>query len=51
LLGVSRPAVTQYKEILPPKRIARLRELHPEWFTDEPPTTEIDLQPAEILPA
>ena len=51
LLGVSRPAVTQYKEVLPPKRIARLREVHPEWFTDAPPSTEIDLQPAEILPA
>ena len=50
LLGVSRPAVTQYKEILPPKRIKRLRELHPEWFTDAPPTEEINLQPAELHP-
>ena len=50
LLGVSRPAVTQYKEVLPPKRIARLRELHPEWFIDAPPTEEINLQPAELHP-
>lgn len=52
LLGVSRPAVTQYKEVLPPKRIKRLRELHPEWFADEPDATtdEINLQPAVVLP-
>jgi hypothetical protein len=50
LLGVSRPAVTQYKEVLPPKRIQRLREVHPEWFTDTPPTTEIHLEPADLQP-
>ena len=32
LLGVSRAAVTQYRERLPKKRIAKLRELKPEWF-------------------
>jgi hypothetical protein len=50
LLGVSRPAVTQYKEVLPPKRIARLREVHPEWFVDTPPPTEIHLEPADLQP-
>lgn len=50
LLGVSRPAVTQYKEVLPPKRIARLREVHPEWFLDTPPSTEIHLEPADLQP-
>jgi DNA-binding transcriptional regulator YdaS (Cro superfamily) len=48
LLGVSRPAVTQYKEVLPPKRIARLREVHPEWFVDTAPLTEIHLEPADL---
>jgi len=50
LLGVSRPAVTQYKEMLPPKRIQRLREVHPEWFVDTSSTTEIHLEPAELHP-
>lgn len=39
LLGVSRPAVTQYKEKLPPKREIRLRVLKPEWFENAPPFT------------
>lgn len=34
LLGVSRPAVTQYKEKLPKKREIRLRVLKPEWFEE-----------------
>lgn len=51
LLGVSRAAVTQYQEILPSKRIDRLRQAHPEWFADSaPPTAEIKLQPAELTP-
>lgn len=37
LLGVSRPAVTQYGEKLPKKREIRLRVLKPEWFENEPP--------------
>jgi predicted transcriptional regulator len=51
LLGVSRAAVTQYQAVLPPKRIDRLRQAHPEWFADSaPPTAEIELQPAELTP-
>jgi predicted transcriptional regulator len=51
LLGVSRAAVTQYQEILPPKRIDRLRQAHPEWFADSaPPIAEIELKPAELTP-
>ena len=51
LLGVSRAAVTQYKTVLPPKRINRLREAHPEWFADSaPPTAEIELKPADLTP-
>ena len=51
LLGVSRAAVTQYQEILPPKRIDRLRQVHPEWFADSaPPIAEIELKPAELTP-
>lgn len=34
LLGVSRPAVTQYGEKLPKKREIRLRVLKPEWFEE-----------------
>jgi DNA-binding transcriptional regulator YdaS (Cro superfamily) len=34
ILGVSRPAVTQYGELLPKKQIAKLREVKPEWFTE-----------------
>jgi len=51
LLGVSRAAVTQYKEILPPKRVQRLRVVHPEWFADSaPPTAEIEVQAADLTP-
>lgn len=51
LLGVSRAAVTQYKEILPPKRVKRLREAHPEWFGDPvTPTEEIEVQAADLTP-
>jgi len=51
LLGVSRAAVTQYKAILPPKRINKLREAHPEWFSDStPPTAEIEVQAADLTP-
>ena len=51
LLGVSRAAVTQYHTVLPPKRIDRLRQAHPEWFADSaPPTAEIELKPAELTP-
>jgi hypothetical protein len=51
LLGVSRAAVTQYQAVLPPKRIDRLRQAHPEWFADStPPIAEIELKPAELTP-
>lgn len=51
LLGVSRAAVTQYHTVLPPKRIDRLRQAHPEWFADSaPPAAEIELKPAELTP-
>lgn len=46
LLGVSRPAITQYKEILPYKREMRLYELHPEWFTEPPPVRKIVIEAA-----
>ena len=51
LLGVSRAAVTQYKTVLPPKRINRLREAHPEWFAELPaPPAKIEVQPADLTP-
>ena len=51
LLGVSRAAVTQYKEILPPKRVQRLRVVHPEWFSDSAsPTAEIEVQAGDLTP-
>ncbi|CAB4132269.1 hypothetical protein UFOVP259_9 [uncultured Caudovirales phage] len=51
LLGVSRAAVTQYKAVLPPKRINRLREAHPEWFAELPtPPAEIEIQSADLTP-
>lgn len=51
ILGVSRAAVTQYKEKLPMKREIRLRVLHPEWFENEPPMdTKIVLQEAVLTP-
>ena len=50
LLGVSRAAVTQYKEILPPKRIDRLRLVHPEWFIDEPPQAENNFGEVVLTP-
>ena len=51
LLGVTRAAVTQYKAVLPPKRINRLREVHPEWFAELPaPPAEIEVQPADLTP-
>jgi len=51
LLGVSRAAVTQYHAVLPPKRVDRLRQAHPEWFTETPaPTVEIKLTEAVLTP-
>ena len=51
LLGVSRAAVTQYHAVLPPKRVDRLRQAHPEWFTEAPaPEVEIELTEAVLTP-
>tara|TARA_R110000868_G_scaffold29877_1_gene110908 strand:- start:45 stop:257 length:213 start_codon:yes stop_codon:yes gene_type:complete len=51
MLGVSRAAVTQYTDKLPPKRELILRDLHPEWFVNEPPMdTRIVLQEAVLTP-
>lgn len=51
MLGVSRAAVTQYKEKLPMKREAMLRQSHPEWFVNEPPMdTRIVLKEAVLTP-
>ena len=51
ILGVSRAAVTQYKEKLPMKREIRLRVLKPEWFENEPPMdTRIVLKEAVLTP-
>jgi hypothetical protein len=51
MLGVSRAAVTQYTDKLPPKRELILRGLHPEWFVNEPPMdTRIVLQEAVLTP-
>jgi hypothetical protein len=51
LLGVSRAAVTQYHAVLPPKRVDRLRQAHPEWFTEAPaPAVEIELTEAVLTP-
>ena len=49
LLGVSRPAVTQYGEKLPKKREIRLRVLKPEWF-DEPMPEELEIKEAVLTP-
>ena len=48
MLGVSRAAVTQYKEILPFKREMRLYELHPEWFTEPPAPRKIVIEAAVL---
>lgn len=51
LLGVTRAAVTQYKTVLPPKRINRLRETHPEWFVEVlTPSAKIEVNPADLTP-
>jgi hypothetical protein len=50
MLGVSRAAVTQYKEILPFKREMRLYELHPEWFTEPPTPRKIVIEAAILTP-
>lgn len=51
ILGVSRAAVTQYKEKLPMKREIRLRVLKPEWFENEPPmNTEVEIKEAVLTP-
>lgn len=50
MLGVSRAAVTQYKETLPFKRELRLYELHPEWFTEPPVARKIVLEEAVLTP-
>ncbi len=51
LLNVSRAAVTQYSDKLPPKRERMLRESHPEWFINEPPMdTRIVLVEAVLTP-
>lgn len=50
MLGVSRAAVTQYKEILPFKRELRLYELHPEWFAEPPVARKILIQEAVLTP-
>jgi hypothetical protein len=50
LLGVSRAAVTQYKETLPYKREMRLYELHPEWFTEAPKPKKVVLMEAVLTP-
>jgi hypothetical protein len=50
LLGVSRAAVTQYKDALPYKRQMRLFELHPEWFPEPPQPKKIVLEAAVLTP-
>ena len=50
LLGVSRAAVTQYKETLPYKRQMRLFELHPEWFSEPPQPKKIVIEAAILTP-
>jgi hypothetical protein len=50
LLGVSRAAVTQYKDTLPFKRQMRLFELHPEWFTEPPKPKKLVLEEAVLTP-
>jgi hypothetical protein len=50
LLGVSRAAVTQYKETLPYKRELRLYELHPEWFPEPPQPKKIVIEAAILTP-
>jgi DNA-binding transcriptional regulator YdaS (Cro superfamily) len=48
ILGVSRPAVTQYRERLPKKRIAVLMEKCPQWFEEKPP--EVEIKEAVLTP-
>jgi hypothetical protein len=51
LLNVSRAAVTQYKEKLPMKREAILRQSHPDWFVNEPPMdNRVVLKEAVLTP-
>lgn len=35
LLGVSKPAVCQWKDQIPELRLRQLKDLRPEWFTQE----------------
>ena len=35
ILGLTRQAVSKWKEDLPPLQVYRLKDLRPEWFTKE----------------
>jgi predicted transcriptional regulator len=35
ILGVSKPAVCQWKDKIPELRLRQLKDLRPEWFTQE----------------